>query len=49
MGREYDEFRYVLSDLKETFADSWITIGDLAKAEGQDPRTVRKRYGIRPE
>lgn len=46
MAREYEEFRFVLADLKETFPNTWITLGELAAAEGKDPRTIRKRYGI---
>lgn len=46
MGREYDEFRYVLTSLSEIFPNTWVTIGELAKAEGKDPRTIRRRYGI---
>ena len=46
MAREYDEFRYVLASIKEDFPNTWVDLGELAKAEGKDPRTIRKRYGI---
>ena len=47
MAREYDEYRFVLADLKERFEDrSFIGCSELAKAEGCDVRTVKRRYGI---
>lgn len=47
MSAEYDEYRYVLEDLKAAFGDrAWIKLGELAAYEGCDPRTTRARYGI---
>lgn len=47
MSREFDEYRFVIADLKETFGErAWITSAELARHEGCDVRTVNKRYGI---
>lgn len=44
---EYKDYRDVLRDLHEIYGcTSWITIGELARLERADNRTVRKRYGI---
>lgn len=44
---EFDEFRYVLSDLKETYGDkSWITLKELCEHEGINIKTAKKRYKI---
>lgn len=44
---EFDEYRYVLAELKEAFGDrAWIKTAELARYEGCDKRTVKARYGI---
>lgn len=47
MANEFDEYRWVLRDLNEAFGGrAWITTAELARYEGSDKRTIKKRYGI---
>lgn len=49
MAREYEEYRDVLADLKASFGDKgWIKVSELARYDGSDARTVRRRYSIPP-
>lgn len=45
---EFQDYRDVLYTLRETFGQNttWVRIGELAKAERADYRTIRRRYGI---
>lgn len=50
MAKEYAEYRDVMQELIEIFGQkTFITSAELARAEGCDPRTVNKRYGIPKE
>ena len=45
--KEYDEFRFVLEDLKETYGDNpMIRCIDICRAEHTTIKTVKSRYGI---
>lgn len=49
MSRELPEYRDVVEELIETFGPKiYITFAELGKAEGCDPRTCAKRYGVDP-
>ena len=44
---EYKAYRLVLENLYEQFnGKGFVTVQEIAKYDGCDPRTVRSRYGI---
>ncbi len=44
---ELPGYREVYTDLTVRFGQgAWLTISQIAEYDGQDPRTVRKRYRI---
>lgn len=46
MMAEHKAYRLVLENLYQHFGHGFITVAEIAKYEGCDPRTVRKRYDI---
>ena len=47
MAREYPEERNTVERLWQMFGKDWITTGEVAKFDGCDPKTVRRRYNIK--
>ena len=44
---EIDGYREVLADITACLGDkAWLSLTDVAKYDGCDVRTVRRRYGI---
>lgn len=46
MPREHEDYRPMLAELKERYPSEFAKVGEIAKREHLDPRTVRKIYGI---
>ena len=46
MGREHEDYRPLLAELKERYPSEFAKVPEIAKREHLDPRTVRKIYGI---
>ena len=47
MAKEYPEERNTTERLWAMYQKDWITTSEVARFDGCDPKTARRRYGIK--
>ncbi len=46
MAKEFEEERLTAERLWNAFRKDWLSLQEVAKYDGCDPRTAKRRYGI---